>query len=169
MSLFCVVCQDDVQDQEKVILLPCLHRYQNACLRQYYRPHRIHPCPVCRKSFKLNDLIPYNHQGPHPVPPPPPGPQTPAQNRRREQTSSAFHAVKAGEVVVDQTFYTCNTVVCGDEVSKCWDRATMRERIMYACMEAGEPASRFFKSHGNQVLWTGYLILNSNSTSSLCV
>jgi hypothetical protein len=42
----CAVCQADYVDGERLVVLPCLHRYHEACIVPWLRGHRL--CPLCK-------------------------------------------------------------------------------------------------------------------------
>merc|ERR1719198_1456605 len=42
----CTVCQESLQEGERVRILPCLHRYHQTCIDRWLQQSRA--CPVCK-------------------------------------------------------------------------------------------------------------------------
>lgn len=43
----CAICQECYLVKEKYIILPCLHRFHNECVSQWFE--RKNTCPICKR------------------------------------------------------------------------------------------------------------------------
>jgi len=47
----CQICISEYNDKEKVMLLPCLHKYHEACISQWFNEND--QCPICKLKVQL--------------------------------------------------------------------------------------------------------------------
>lgn len=51
----CAICKDSFVKNEKLILLPCNHKFHKDCIMPWLQRHNT--CPVCRYQFPTDDAI----------------------------------------------------------------------------------------------------------------
>jgi len=50
-SKSCQICISEFEDQDKIMLLPCLHKYHEACISQWFDQND--QCPICKIKVEL--------------------------------------------------------------------------------------------------------------------
>jgi E3 ubiquitin-protein ligase RNF115/126 len=53
-SKACTVCQDDYNEQDELVEMPCGHEFHDACVINWLKLHNT--CPVCRKAVEVEDV-----------------------------------------------------------------------------------------------------------------
>ena len=56
-TLFCTICQDNIQSSTQIISLICTHKFHDVCVREFathsFRQDRPPVCPLCRVSWTV--------------------------------------------------------------------------------------------------------------------
>ena len=55
----CVICLDDLNDDDDVIRLMCEHKMHSKCLLEMLSAttHKLHKCPICRKFISMRSVV----------------------------------------------------------------------------------------------------------------
>ena len=48
----CVICQENFEEKESVISLPCMHSYHSKCIRKWFKTNNT--CPICKLIITEN-------------------------------------------------------------------------------------------------------------------